>query len=335
MTNATSPLRWGLVSTANINRAMIEPIRRGERSELVGVASRSEEKARAYADEWSIPKAYGSYEAMFADPEIDVVYISLPNSLHAEWTVKAADAGKHVVCEKPIVPTLPELDRIEDAAARNGVTIFEAFMYLHHPQTLTVRRMLAEGRVGKLQLIRSWFSFYLPPEQSSNIRLRPELAGGAHWDVGVYPNSLAITMVDAPPLDVWAQQVMGETGVDVSMIGQLRFAGEVSAQIASSFRMPFTEGAVIIGDAGTITIPHPWKPGMNDAPSEIVYAPRDGEAETITIEGVDPYLCQVRAMEACVLDGAEPVVPLSRSRDFLRSTLALYASARTGQAVAL
>jgi predicted dehydrogenase len=335
MTHATQQLRWGLVSTANINRALINPIRRAERSALAGVASRSLEKAQAYADQWSIPKAYGSYEAMLADPEIDVVYVSLPNALHAEWTVKAADAGKHVLCEKPIVPTLPELDQIEAAAARNGVTIFEAFMYLHHPQTLTAQRMIAEGRIGKLQLIRSWFSFYLSPEQSDNIRLNTDLAGGAHWDVGVYPNSMAITMVGGPPTDVWAQQTVGETGVDVTMIGQLRFDGGASAQIASSFRMPFTEGTVLIGDEGTLTFTHPWKPGMDDAPEALLYAPRGSDAETIAIEGVDPYLCQVRAMEACVFDGAAPVVPLSRSRDFLRSTLALYESARTGRVAAL
>ena len=335
MTRPSGPLQWGLISTANINSAMIDPIRRAERSKLVGVASRDLDKARAYADTWSIPRAYGSYEAMLADPEIDVVYVSLPNSLHAEWTVKAADAGKHVLCEKPIVPTLHELNLIDAAAARNGVTIFEAFMYLHHPQTLTAQRMVAEGRTGRLQLVRSWFSFYLSPEQSTNIRLSRELSGGAHWDVGVYPNSMAITMAGEPPIDVWAQQIVGETGVDVTMIGQLRFGSGASAQISSSFRMPFTEGTVLIGDEGTITIPHPWKPGMDDAPSEILFAPRQGESEAIAIEGIDPYRCQVRAMEDCVLDGAVPVVPLSRSRDFLRSTLALYGSARTGKVVAL
>ncbi len=335
MANSSAPLRWGLVSTANINRAMIDPIRTAERSQLIAVASRDLGKARAYAEEWSIPKAFGSYEEMLADPEIDVVYISLPNTLHAEWTVKAADAGKHVVCEKPIVPTLPELDLIEDAAARNAVVAFEAFMYLHHPQTLSLQRMVSEGRIGRLQLIRSWFSFYLPREQSTNIRLNPTLAGGSLWDVGVYPNSMAITIAGRPPAEVWAQQIVGETGVDVTMIGQMRFDGSISAQVSSSFRMPFTEGTVIVGDEGTITVPHPWKPGMNDAPSEIIFEPRQGEGEVIAIEGIDPYRCQVRAMEACALDGAKPVVPLSRSRDFLRSVLALYESAKTGRVVAL
>jgi predicted dehydrogenase len=331
-------LNWGLLSTANINRALIDPIRDAERSELLGVASRDLDRAQNYAKERSIPKAYGSYEDMLDDPEIDVVYISLPNALHEEWTVKAAEAGKHVLCEKPLVPTLGALNLVAAAAEANDVTVFEAFMYLHHPQTLKVAEMISEGRLGQVQLINSWFSFYLPPEKSDNIRLSAELAGGATWDVGVYPNSMALTMARAAgagdlPQEVWAQQIVGETGVDVTMIAQMKFAKDLTAQIATGFRMPFRAGTVIVGDKAALTIPQPWKPGMDYAESEIHFAPRDGETQTITIEGVDPYLCEVQAMEACVLDGADPVVPLSRSRDFLKSVLAMYESARTGEPV--
>ncbi|MGC9521097.1 MAG: Gfo/Idh/MocA family protein [Anaerolineae bacterium] len=328
-------LRWGLLSTARINRALIEPIRQAERSELVAVASRSQERAKTYAATWHIPTAYGTYEALIAAPDIDAVYISLPNTLHSKWTLAAAEAGKHVLCEKPLVQTLAELDVIEETAARRGVTVFEAFMYLHHPQALRTRRMIEQGRLGRVQLLQSWFSFYLPPEQSNNIRLRPELGGGSFWDVGVYPNSMAITMMDGPPKEVWAQQIVGETGVDVSLIGQMRFGDGASAQIASSFRMPFRAGTVIVGDEGTVKLDQPWKPGMESQPSLIQFVPRDGNPQNITIEGIDPYLCEVQAMEACVLDGADPVVPLSRSRDFLRSALALLESARIGAPVAL
>ncbi|MGC9346695.1 MAG: Gfo/Idh/MocA family protein [Anaerolineae bacterium] len=333
-------LKWGLLSTANINRALIGPIRDADRSELVGVASRRLDRARAYAQEWEISKAYGSYEDMLGDPEIDVVYISLPNALHEKWTVKAAEAGKHVLCEKPIVPTVAALDLVAAAAKANDVTVFEAFMYLHHPQALKVAEMIADGRLGQVQLINSWFSFYLPPENSDNIRLSKDLAGGATWDVGVYPNSMSLTMAQAAgagdlPLEVWAQQIVGETGVDVTMIAQMKFAKDLTAQIVAGFRMPFRVGTIIVGDEGTITIPQPWKPGMDYAESEILFATRQGDEERIAIEGIDPYLCEVQAMEACVLDGADPVVPLSRSRDFLRSVLAIYESARTGQPAAL
>ncbi len=328
-------IRWGLLSTARINRSLIPPIRQSERSELVAVASRSLDKAQTYAQQWGIPTAYGSYEALLADPHIDAVYIPLPNTMHCEWTVKAAEAGKHVLCEKPLVPTLAELDRIEAAAMANKVTVFEAFMYLHHPQTRTVQTWVREGKVGQVQLITSWFSFYLPPEQSSNIRLRPELAGGSLWDVGVYPNSMVIALLGAAPVEVWAQQTIGETGVEVTLIGQLRFAGGPVAQIASGFRMPFRWGTEIIGDAGILTIPSPWKPASDGKDTHVIFTPRDGDPETLTFPAVDPYLCEVQAMEACILDGAAPVVPLSMSRDFLRSVLALYESAASGKPVVL
>ena len=332
-------IRWGIMSTARINDALLDPIRQAKRSELAAVASRDLEKAKAYAQEKDIPKAYGSYEALLADPEIDVVYVSLPNTLHPEWTVKAAEAGKHVLCEKPIVNTLKELDKVEAAAKANNVTIFEAFMYLHHPQTLKVKEMIQAGKLGDLQLIVSWFSYYLPPEDSDNIRLNPNLAGGCLWDVGVYPNSLAIVMAQAgPPVEVWANQIKGETGVDVSMVGQMKFANGVTAQISSGFRCPFRQGAHIVGERGIIQIYEPWKPCTNGRDSLIDFFTGDDDpTETITIPatGNNPYLWEVKAMEACVLDGAKPVVPLSLSREFLRSVLALFESANTGQPVRL
>jgi predicted dehydrogenase len=329
-------IRWGLLSTANINDALIEPIRQAGRSELVAVASRSLDKAQAYAQEKGIPKAHGSYEALLADPNIDVIYNSLPNTLHCEWTVKAAEAGKHVLCEKPISPTLAELEQIEAAAKANRVTVFEAFMYLHHPQTLQVKEIIQSGQLGNVQLINSWFAYYLPPEDSHNIRLAPNLAGGALWDVGVYPNSLAIVMAGAgAPVEVWASQIKGETGVDVSLIGQMKFANGVIAQISCGFRSPFREGVHIVGDKGLIQIIEPWKPGLQGKESQLVFIGRDDARETLVVPAVNPYSAEVAAMEACILDGAEPVVPLSLSRDFLRSVLALYESAETGRMVTL
>jgi predicted dehydrogenase len=329
-------IRWGLLSTAGINDALIEPIRQAGRSELVAVASRSLDKAQAYAQEKGIPKAHGSYEALLADPNIDVIYNPLPNTLHCEWTVKAAEAGKHVLCEKPISPTLAELEQIEAAAKANRVTVFEAFMYLHHPQTLQVKEIIQSGQLGKVQLINSWFAYYLPPEDSHNIRLNPDLAGGALWDVGVYPNSLAIVMAGAgAPVEVWASQIKGETGVDVSLIGQMKFANGVIAQISCGFRSPFREGVHIVGDRGIIQIIEPWKPGLQGKESQLVFIGRDDARETLVVPAANPYSAEVAAMEACILDGAEPVVPLSLSRDFLRSVLALYESAETGRVVVL
>ncbi len=332
-------IRWGILSTAGINKALLDPIRQAERSELVAVASRNMDKAQAYAKEKGIPKAYGSYDDLLADPEIDVIYNPLPNTLHCEWTVNAAEAGKHVLCEKPITPTMAELDQVEAAATANKVTVFEAFMYLHHPQTLKVKELIQAGKLGKLQMINSWFAYFLPPEDKDNIRLNPDLAGGSLWDVGVYPNSMAIVMAGAgAPVEVWASQVKGETGVEVYIVGQMKFSNGIIAQISSGFRSPFRQGTHIVGELGNIHLNEPWKPCATGNDSRIdIFTGGDDPAETIVIPpaGHNPYLCEVQAMEACILDGAEPVVPLSQSRDFLKSVLAFYQSAESGQPVTL
>lgn len=334
----TKKVRWGLLSTANINKALIGPLQRAERSELVAIASRDQAKATAYAKEHGIPKAHGSYEALLADPDIDVIYNSLPNLLHREWTVKAADAGKHVLCEKPLVTTLADFDQITAAADRNQVTIFEAFMYLHHPQTRKVLELVKSGKVGQVQQINSWFHFYLPPERATNIRLNATLHGGSLWDVGVYPNSAALAIASAggagdAPVAVWANQIIGESGVDVAMRAQLHFANGLVAQISSGFRTPFREAIHIVGDQGSLHLLEPWKPGLQGNDSQVIFTSIHGATETIVTPAIDPYLCEIQAMEACLLDGAAPVVPLTQSRNFLRSVLAIYKSAASGQPV--
>ncbi|MBW7882496.1 MAG: Gfo/Idh/MocA family oxidoreductase [Caldilineaceae bacterium] len=327
-------LRWGLLSTATINEALIGPIQQAARSELAAVASRNGERAAAYARQHQIAKSYGSYEALLADPEIDAVYISLPNSMHAEWTVKAANAGKHVLCEKPLVVSMAEMDRVEEAAAANGVTVFEAFMYLHHPQTKQALELVRSGRLGTLQTIHSWFHFYLPASNAANVRLQANLTGGSAWDVGVYPNSLAIVMIgEGAPVEVWAHQILGESGVDVGMRAQLLFASGTVAQISSGFRTPFREAVYLVGEEATLHIAEPWKPGLYGAPTQMTLTGLDNGAETLVIPAVNPYLCEVETMEACVLDGAAPVITLQQSRAFLSSILAIYESARTGKVV--
>ena len=336
----TSKIRWGILSTAGINQALLDPIRQAKRSELVAIASRDRDRAKAYAEKEDIPKAYGSYEEFLADPDIDVIYNPLPNLLHAEWTIKAAEAGKHVLCEKPLVTTLADFDKVAAAAKANNVTVFEAFMYLHHPQTLKAVAMIAEGKLGQLQQIQSSFHFYLPKERSDNIRLSAELHGGSVWDVGVYPNSLAITMAIAngkvcSPKSVMASQIVGESGVDVAMRGHLDFGEGLVAQISSSFRTPFIEGATLLGDEGMLHIPEPWKPGLQGKESRMTFTNRTGGSTSIVTPAKNPYLCEVEAMEACILDGADPVLPLSTSRVFLQSVLAMLESSKSGQAVTL
>jgi predicted dehydrogenase len=241
-----------------------------------------------------------------------------------------------VLCEKPLVPTLEDWEAINKAVNTNRVVVFEAFMYLHHPQTVIALDLIRQGKIGTVQVINSWFSFYLPPEQKSNIRLNPDLGGGALWDVGVYPNSMSIVMADAgPPERVSANYLLGETGVDVNLTGQLVFKNGVVSQVICGFRMPFRQGTIIVGDCGTISIPEPWKPGMNGKDSHIFVETRGLQREDITIPAVDPYLCEVQAMEACILQGKKPIVPLNLSLDLLQSVLALYKSAREKKSVKL
>ena len=182
MSDRDSSVRWGILSTARINERLIGPLREADRSHLVAVASRSEEKARNYARQQEIPCYYGSYEQLVEDPDTDAVYISLPYGLHTEWTVKCADAGKHVLCEKPLALTLEEMDQIEQSAQRSGVIVQEAAMMCAHPQMDYLQRLVAEGAVGQVRLLRSVFTYVLKNFQ--DVRMDPRQGGGSLWDLG-------------------------------------------------------------------------------------------------------------------------------------------------------
>lgn len=335
LSTASPKLRWGILSTARINRALLRPLGESPRSYVAAVASRRLDTAQLYARQNDIPKAYGSYRDLLSDPDIDAVYVSLPNSLHCEWTVAAAESGKHVLCEKPLVLTLDEMDRVQKAAEDAGVTVFEAFMYLHHPQSLRLQELVRQQQIGQLERIRSWFSFLLPPGSTST-RLVPDLGGGSLWDVGVYPVSFSIVMAGAgTPVEVSASQTDGETGVDVGFAGQLRFANGVESQIACGFRRPREWGARLHGSRRSLAIDEPWKPGFEGTESTVEIREAGELVDRLDFGEPDPYRCEVAAMEACALEGAAPVVPLALSRDSLRTVLALYESAASGRPVAL
>jgi D-xylose 1-dehydrogenase (NADP+, D-xylono-1,5-lactone-forming) len=335
-----SPLRWGLLSTANINQPVIQALRASSRNTLVAIASRDVEKANAYAAEHQIEKAFGSYEAMLASPDVDVVYISLPNSLHAEWAIKALNAGKHVLCEKPLANTVEDVDAMFAAAKANHKVLAEAFMYRHHPQTLAVKDLIASGAIGEIKLIRGAFSF--PIGDEADIRLNPNLGGGSIWDVGCYPISYARTLIGAEPTEVYGAAMLGKSGVDDTFAGLMRWQDVVSgrdsrrdiiAQFDSSLRAPFRTHMEIVGSNGIITIPQPFKPG---ARAEIMIGESFDKFETVIIEGPEHlYLGEIEDMADAVLEGKAPRITHEDSRNNVKTIQALLRSATAHLRIAL
>lgn len=328
-TNPTTALKWGLISTARINRALINPLRASDRNTLLAVASRTEDKAQSYAAEWKIPKAYGSYQTMLEDPEIDVVYNSLPNHLHTEWTIKALNAGKHVLCEKPLATSLEEVDQMKAAAEQSGGILAEAFMYRHHPQTLKVKELVASGVLGDVRVIKGAFTFNLTDPE--NVRLKPEMGGGSVWDVGCYPISFARYVLGNEPLEVFGWQLTGESGVDEVFTGQLRFKEDVFSQFDCGFRSPPRARMVVIGSEATLVVPDPFKPGIDE---EIRIA-REDDVQTIKISGQELYLGEVEDMADAVLLGKPPRITLEDSRNNVAAILALLRSAQEGRPISL
>jgi len=320
-------LNWGILSTANISRAVIPGLRASKRSNLLAVASRSHELANAFAKEWKIPRAYDSYDALLADTEIDVIYNPLPNHMHAEWTIKAVEAGKHVLCEKPLALNVSDVDAIAGAAKTHGRVVTEAFMYRHHPQTLKAQELVGSGALGTLKLLRGSFTYVMARE--GNIRSDPNKGGGSIWDVGCYPISYMRTVVGAKPLEVFGQQVIGPTGIDDSFFGQMQFADDVYGQFDSSFVMPSHSYMEFVGSEATLIVPKPYKPYHN----EKIFLVRDGKTETIKIKGQELYLGEVEDMVDAVLLGKKPRISFEDSRINVATIRAFLESARTGEAI--
>jgi D-xylose 1-dehydrogenase (NADP+, D-xylono-1,5-lactone-forming) len=322
-------LRWGLLSTAHINRMLIPPLRASKQNQLAAVASRTQVQADIYAKEWKIPRAYGSYEALLADPEIDVIYNPLPNHLHADWTIKAAQAGKHVLCEKPLALSVAEVDAIDAAAQKAGVVVMEAFMYRHHPQTLKARELVTTGAIGQLLVIRGAFTFMLDKPQ--DVRWDPALGGGCVWDIGCYPVSYARYIAGAEPLEVFGWQVIGTSGVDEVFAGQLRFPGQVLAQFHASFRSPYYTVMELVGTTGTLRVPIPFQSSQE----AVLQLLRGDNSEIIPTPGPDRYLLEVENLSAAILEGQSPRISLAHSRANVATLVALLQSAREGRPIGL
>lgn len=321
----TRKLQWGILSTAQISRSFLIALRTSIRNIPLAVASRDFQRAQTFAKELAIPRAYGRYDSLLEDPDIDVVYIPLPNGMHAEWAIKAAKAGKHVLCEKPLAMSTAEVDAMGEAAAKAGVVLLEALMYRHHPQTLRVKEIVDSGALGDLLVIRGSFTIDLAGDPD-NIRLNPHLGGGSIWDLGSYPISYSSFLVGRNPVEVYAKQFIGSTGVDEAVVGQMRFPGDVFAQINCGFHSPFRMRMEVIGSKGAIEIPWPFIP---DKHAEISLVLKD-ETRVIAVQGQDLYIGEIEDMVDAILEGKSPRVSLKESRGNIAAIEALLNSARKG-----
>ncbi len=297
-------VRWGVLSTANINRKVVPATSAADRCEVVAIGSRDRSRAEAAASEFGIARAYGSYEELLSDPDVDAVYIPLPNHLHAEWTIAAARAGKHVLCEKPLAMNAEEAERMVEACASEGVRLMEAFMYRLHPSWEAVRELVSSGRIGDLRSVQSWFSYF--NDDPTNIRNITEAGGGALYDIGCYTVNLSRMLFEAEPSTVHASMTFDEAmGVDVLTSAILEFDRGV-ATFTVSTRAETDQRVHVYGTSGRISVGIPFNIPP-DRPTEVFLTsggdpPVDPATETITFEPADPYTVQAERFAHAVLD---------------------------------
>ncbi len=312
--------RWGILSTARINRLVLEGAREAAGVEVTAVASRDLDRAQTYAREHGIPRAHGSYDSLLADDHVDAVYISLPNSLHHPWTLRALSAGKHVVCEKPYSRRSADVVEAYDVAERVGLVVSEAFMWRHSPQTHRLLELLPE--IGELQAVRATFAF--PLSDAANVRMLPELDGGALMDVGCYCVNAA-RLLAGEPERVYGEQIDGVTGVDVRFTGVLRFASGVVAEFVSGFT--FTHQQLeVIGTRGTLSAADPWH-----ARRPVL----ELNGAQIRVEQANSYRLQLENVSAAIRGEAPLLLGRADVLGQARTIEALYASAGRGAPAAV
>jgi len=327
-------LRLGVLSTASIATEKVIPgIKRATRCEVVAIGSRSVERARAVADRHGIPRVHGSYEALLADPDVDAVYIPLPNHLHAEWTIAAARAGKHVLCEKPLATTTADAERMIDACRDEGVALMEAFMYRLHPSWVAVRELVAAGRIGRLTAVSSWFSYF--NDDPADIRNVLEYGGGALFDIGCYSVNLSRMLFASEPVRVEASIVRDATsGVDVLTSALLQFADGVATFTCTTRAEP-DQQVHVYGTEGRISVGIPFNIPP-DRPTH-VHVTAGGDppvaplTETLTFPTADPYAVEADRFAEAVLDGTPLPTPAEDSVANLLVIERLFAAGARGR----
>lgn len=299
-------VKWGILSTAKIARVHVIPgMQAGQYCEVAAIASRNLQQAQETAAALSIPKAYGSYEELLADPEIQAIYNPLPNNLHVPWSIKTAEAGKHILCEKPIALNAPEAEQLVKVCRENGVLLMEAFMYRMHPQWLTAKQFVKEGEIGDLQAIQVFFSYKnLDP---NNIRNSAEMGGGGLMDIGCYPISLARFIFDAEPKRAFALISRDPNWkVDVLTSGMLEFEQGHATFTCGTQLTPY-QRVNIFGTTGRIELEIPFN-APEYAPTKIFYE-ANGKIKTITIETCHQYQAQGDLFSQAILNGTPLPTP--------------------------
>jgi len=322
-----APVRWGILSTAHINRKLLAGAARSSEVEVVAVGSRDLARARAFADEHGIPAAYGSYEELLADPAVEAIYNPLPNTMHCEWSIRALEAGKHVLCEKPMSSSIAEVEQAIAVAERTGLHLTEAFMYRHHPQAKRLAALVAEGAIGALRVIRSTFSYGLFDE--SNIRLRTDVDGGSLMDVGCYCVS-GSRLLAGEPEAVFGRAFIGPTGTDWAFTGSLRFRGDVFALFDCATCLPNRDELEVIGSDGSLFLDDPWH-----CLDPVIELRRDDGTERIEIEAANPYQLELEDLGRAIRTGSAPLLGRDDAVAQARAISALRRSAADGRDVTL
>ena len=320
-------MRLGLLSTADINRKVIPGARASDKVDLIAVASRDRARAEEYAKTWEIERAYGSYEAMLEDPDLDAVYISLPNTLHREWSIRSLEAGKHVICEKPFSKRPDDVEAAFDAAERTGLLLTEAFMYRHNPQTAKLVELVREGAVGELRVVRSAFSYSL--YDTENIRLRTDVDGGSLMDVGCYCVS-GSRLLAGEPAAVSGQAYIGPSGTDWVFTGAMRFAGDVHALFDCATCLPNRDELEAIGTEGSLFLDDPWH-----ANTPVIELRRDRGTDRIELDPIDSYRLELENLADAIAGEAPLLLGREDALGQARTIEALFRSADSGDVVRL
>jgi predicted dehydrogenase len=318
---------WGIISTARINDLFLAGVRQSSEVNVVAVASRDRSRAVQYARERGIARAHGDYDALLADPDVEAVYISLPNEMHVEWSVRALRAGKHVLCEKPLGRRVADVERAFDAAERSDRLLMEAFMYRHNPQTRRLLELIDDGTIGRLRMVRGAFSFFA--SDPADVRLTTSLEGGALMDVGCYCVSAA-RLIAGEPEHVSAEQVTGGDGVDIVFAGTMRFARDVVAHFDAGLALADRDELEVVGEEGSLFLDDPWHCRV-----PLIELRREDGVEVIEVEAVDSYMLEAENLSAAIRGEAQPLLGRGDAVGQARAIAALYEAAATGRAVTI